>query len=75
MNFFDRGRGVFVVNRRIRHDDLRIVHFTGIHSLQVLPLFGFFFKNKNTNYIFFCRIFSTCLGILFTSNEWDTFGF
>jgi hypothetical protein len=40
--------GIPVLNWSKQYGDLRIAHFLGIHSLQVLPLFGYYVaKNRN----------------------------
>jgi hypothetical protein len=38
----DGGEGLFFVNWNIFFGDLRVAHFFGIHSLQIIPLFAVF---------------------------------
>ena len=43
----DGGPGLPVVNWSTQHGDLRVAHFIGIHSLQMIPLFGYYIGRSN----------------------------
>lgn len=43
----DGGSGLPVFNWSNQYGDLRVAHFIGIHSLQALPLFGYFIAKNN----------------------------
>jgi hypothetical protein len=43
----DGGPGLPIVNWTRQYGDLRVAHFIGIHSLQIIPLFGYYIAKTN----------------------------
>ncbi|WP_018617731.1 hypothetical protein [Spirosoma luteum] len=53
----DGGPGLPVVNWSTRNGDLRVAHFFGMHSLQLLPLFGYYLARRTSQVILVAAIY------------------
>jgi hypothetical protein len=62
----DGSPGLPFVNWNKEYGDLRIAHFFGMHSLQILPLTGYYFAPKNIQVILFGIIYFLFVTLLFT---------
>jgi hypothetical protein len=49
--------GIMLFNWSSKHGDLRITHFLGVHSLQIIPLLSYYLFNKKTQVINFSILY------------------
>jgi hypothetical protein len=64
----DGQEGIFFLNWAKAYGDLRIFHFVGLHALQAVPLFAWFFAKNNVKRV---NIFAAVYFILSLGTLWN----
>jgi hypothetical protein len=64
----DGQEGIFFLNWAKAYGDLRIFHFLGLHALQVVPLFAWYFARENVQRV---NIFAAIYFILSLGTLWN----
>ena len=60
----DGTEGLFVVNWSKSYGDLRIAHFFGLHSLQILPLIGFYISKNGRTIVFISILYFAFVSLM-----------
>ena len=63
----DGQEGIFFLNWAKGYIDLRIFHFLGLHALQVIPLFAWFFAKNSTSLVL---VFTLLFTVLASTTLW-----
>jgi hypothetical protein len=50
-------RGIMLFNWSLKHGDLRIAHFMGVHALQIIPLLSYYLFSKKVQVINFSVLY------------------